>query len=296
MPQPPNQKPSQNSRRRYASSARRRRKSKLIPILMGIAIAAAVTFFACLYLAVSNQIKLRRMANDVASYTSQPTQTTQTTQTAPTPAAATAASETAAAAPTAPTEPPEILPQFQELVEQNSDLAGWLTIDGTPIDYPVMYSPNDPERYLHKNFDRAYSFAGLPFIDASCQVDQGNRIIYAHNMLDGSMFRSLLKYEQKNFWEAHPTIQFSTLYQQEEYEVVAAFYDHIYKKTDTNFKFYQFYDTTDEDHFNEALAHFAGNQLYETGVEAKLGDHLLTLVTCSYHTDNGRFVVIARKK
>ena len=159
-----------------------------------------------------------------------------------------------------------------------------------------MYSPDEPERYLHANFDAAYSFAGLPFLNAACDTESGNRIIYAHNMLDGSMFRTLLKYQQKDFWQRNPAISFSTLYEEQEYEVVAAFYDKVYKKSDTNFKFYQFYDTSDQSSFDEAMAYYREHALYDTGVTAQCGDLFLTLVTCAYQTENGRFVVVARKK
>ena len=195
-----------------------------------------------------------------------------------------------------PTEPREVLPRLQAQYEKNPDLAGWLTIPGTRIDYPVMYSPDEPERYLHANFEVSYSFAGLPFIDAACDPESGNRIIYAHNMLDGSMFRTLLKYQQKDFWQRNPVISFSTLYEEQEYEVVAAFYDKVYKKSDTNFKFYQFYDTSDQSSFDEAMAYYREHALYDTGVTAQCGDLFLTLVTCAYQTENGRFVVVARKK
>ena len=159
-----------------------------------------------------------------------------------------------------------------------------------------MYSPDEPERYLHANFEVSYSFAGLPFIDAVCDPESGNRIIYAHNMMDGSMFRTLLKYQQKDFWQRNPVISFSTLYEEQEYEVVAAFYDKVYKKSDTNFKFYQFYDTSDQSSFDEAMAYYREHALYDTGVTAQCGDLFLTLVTCAYQTENGRFVVVARKK
>ena len=274
---------------------RPRRRSPLVTALTIGVVISAVIFLASLYLAVSNQMQLRRMAQQVATLsttlsTTQPSQTT----TEPLP---TAMPTTATTAPTAPqpTQPPQILPQFQELAAQNPDLAGWLTIDGTRIDYPVMYSPDEPQRYLHANFEKAYSFAGLPFIDAACQVDSGNRIIYAHNMLDGSMFRSLFRYEQKNYWAEHPTITFSTLYAQEEYQILSVFYDKVYKKTDTGFKFYQFFDTSDPDQFADAMEHYKSKQLYDTGVTAQPGDKLLTLVTCAYQTENGRFVVVAKK-
>lgn len=266
-----------------------RRKSPISRILLVIALVSALIFAGTVFIALRNRVALNRMAETARETTqaSAPAETTIPTRvTVPPTTAAT----------TAPTEPREILPRFQELYEKNPDLAGWLTVPGTKIDYPVMYSPDEPERYLHANFEVGYSFAGLPFIDAACNVESGNRIIYAHNMLDGSMFRTLLKYQQKDFWQRNPVISFSTLYEEQEYEVVAAFYDKVYKKTDTNFKFYQFYDTSDQKHFDEAMAYYKKKALYDTGITAQCGDLFLTLVTCAYQTENGRFVVVARQK
>ena len=261
-------------------------------LLVVVALVSALIFGVTVFSALHNRIALKRMSAETARETtpistSAPAETTVPTQ-------ATVPPTTAATVP--PTEPREILPRFLELYQKNPDLAGWLTIPGTRIDYPVMYSPDEPERYLHANFDAAYSFAGLPFLDAACDTESGNRIIYAHNMLDGSMFRTLLKYQQKDFWQRNPVISFNTLYEEQEYEVVAAFYDKVYKKSDTNFKFYQFYDTSDQSSFDEAMAYYREHALYDTGVTAQCGDLFLTLVTCAYQTENGRFVVVARKK
>ena len=269
-----------------------RKNSPVSRILLVVALVSALIFAGTVFIALRNQIALKRMAAETARETtpistSAPAETTVPTQ-------ATVPPTTAATVP--PTEPREVLPRLQEQYEKNPDLAGWLTIPGTRIDYPVMYSPDEPERYLHANFDAAYSFAGLPFLDAACDTESGNRIIYAHNMLDGSMFRTLLKYQQKDFWQRNPVISFSTLYEEQEYEVVAAFYDKVYKKSDTNFKFYQFYDTSDQSSFDEAMAYYREHALYDTGVTAQCGDLFLTLVTCAYQTENGRFVVVARKK
>ena len=269
-----------------------RKNSPVSRILLVVALVSALIFAGTVFIALRNQIALKRMAAETARgttpiSTSAPAETTVPTQ-------ATVPPTTAATVP--PTEPREVLPRLQEQYEKNPDLAGWLTIPGTRIDYPVMYSPDEPERYLHANFEVSYSFAGLPFIDAACDPESGNRIIYAHNMLDGSMFRTLLKYQQKDFWQRNPVISFSTLYEEQEYEVVAAFYDKVYKKSDTNFKFYQFYDTSDQSSFDEAMAYYREHALYDTGVTAQCGDLFLTLVTCAYQTENGRFVVVARKK
>ena len=282
----------QNNGKYLPRNRKGRKNSPVSRILLVVALVSALIFGVTVFIALRNQIALKRMAAETARETtpistSAPAETTVPTQ-------ATVPPTTAATVP--PTEPREVLPRLQEQYEKNPDLAGWLTIPGTRIDYPVMYSPDEPERYLHANFEVSYSFAGLPFIDAACDPESGNRIIYAHNMLDGSMFRTLLKYQQKDFWQRNPVISFNTLYEEQEYEVVAAFYDKVYKKTDTNFKFYQFYDTSDQSRFDEAMAYYREHALYDTGVTAQCGDLFLTLVTCAYQTENGRFVVVARKK
>ena len=282
----------QNNGKDLPRDRKGRKNSPVSRILLVVALVSALIFGVTVFSALRNRIALKRMAAETARETtpistSAPAETTVPTQ-------ATVPSTTAATTP--PTEPREVLPRFLELYQKNPDLAGWLTIPGTRIDYPVMYSPDEPDRYLHANFDAAYSFAGLPFLDAACDTESGNRIIYAHNMLDGSMFRTLLKYQQKDFWQRNPVISFNTLYEEQEYEVVAAFYDKVYKKSDTNFKFYQFYDTSDQSSFDEAIAYYREHALYDTGVTAQCGDLFLTLVTCAYQTENGRFVVVARKK
>ena len=128
-------------------------------------------------------------------------------------------------------------------------------------------------------------------------MESQNLLIYAHNMPNGTMFRDLMQYQQKNFWQQHPTITFNTLYKEQEYEVIVAFYDRVYYTWETGmFKFYQFIDPETEDEFNDGIAAMKEKELYDTGVTAQYGDQLITLVTCAYHTDHGRFVVVARKK
>lgn len=190
----------------------------------------------------------------------------------------------------------ERLAYLDELYKQNPDVAGWLEIEGTELNYPVMFTPEDEEKYLRHDFDGNYSIGGVPFIDADCSLEpeSDNIIIYGHNMNNGTMFRTLMSYAQESFWEEHPEILFATLEEERTYEVVAAFYDRVYFQYEDVFKFYQFIDADDEEHFNYAMENYKSKALYDTGVEAAYGDHLLTLVTCSYHTDYGRFVVVAR--
>ena len=189
------------------------------------------------------------------------------------------------------------LPYLQEYYDKNEDIIGWLKIEGTRLDYPLMYTPEEPEKYLHLNFNENDSYGGLPFLDANCSLspESDNLIIYGHNMLDGSMFRTLMKYDQKSYWEKHPVIRLDLIDEEREYEIIAAFYDRVYFTYETCFKFYQFINVEDQTHFEEAMTYYRSNSLYDTGVEAQFGGRLITLVTCAYHVDNGRFVVVARE-
>ena len=260
----------------------------LFIILAAVFCAALIVLAVCLIhmgKARSDFRKLSEMVQENAAATTVPAETAppDTQSTEPT------------AESTAPTEP-VMLAKYAPLYEQNHDLFGWLRIDGTAIDYPVMYTPTDPEKYLHTNFALEYSYGGIPFIDANCSSGSDNLLIYGHNMLDGSMFRSLPKYQDKSYWQAHPIIHFDTLYEEGEYEVLAAFYDRVYYTYENCFKFYQFIDAVDEADFDNAISNFRSKALYDTGVTASYGDKLITLVTCAYHVEDGRFVVVARKK
>lgn len=190
----------------------------------------------------------------------------------------------------------EILPQYVMIYNKNPDLFGWLTIEGTQIDYPIMHTPSEPDKYLHTDFNGEYSYPGVPYLEEECSAKSDNLIIYGHNMKNGTMFRGLFDYEDESFYQNNPLIHFNTLYEEAEYEIIAVFYDRVYKKSDTCFKFYKFINAKDEADFNHAIAQFKEKSLYDTGVTASYGDQLLTLVTCSYHVDNGRFVVVAKKK
>ena len=188
-----------------------------------------------------------------------------------------------------------ILPQYVKLAQQNPNLYGWIKINDTVLDYPVMHTPDDPEKYLRLNFDNEYSIAGSVFMDYRCSGSSDNIILYGHNMENGSMFSSILNYQDKKYWEKHKIIHFDTLYKQQDYEVTAAFFDYVHNADDTGFKYYNFIDSEDEKDFDNAISFFKEKSLYDTGITPQYGDQLLTLSTCSYHVKNGRFVVVARK-
>lgn len=201
----------------------------------------------------------------------------------------------ATAAPLQPNQSPIILAQYRELYEQNTDMVGWIRIDGTKINYPVMYRADD--FYLTHSFDKKDSKSGVPFVDKRCAVDPfgTNTIIYGHNMKNGTMFADLLKYVNEEYFKEHPLVQFDTLYEQQKFEIIAVVKSQTYRKSDRVFKHYEFLSADNTAVFDEYIANIKAIALYDTGVTASYGDELLTLVTCAYHTENGQFVVVARK-
>ena len=96
------------------------------------------------------------------------------------------------------------------VLKQNADCIGWIFIDGTNINYPVMHTPDNPQKYLRLSFDKKYSQSGVPFLDGRCSLQDGNLIIYGHNMKNGTMFSDLKKYLDTSFREAHKTVEFQT--------------------------------------------------------------------------------------
>lgn len=186
---------------------------------------------------------------------------------------------------------------YEELHKQNEDMAGWISIEGTGLDYPVMYTPNNPEYYMRRGFDKKYAFSGSLFISDGCTPNGNHVIIYGHNVkADGSMFGYLLNYDSYNYFKNHPTIKYDTLEQKGEYEIMSVFYSEVYTSYDVGyFRYYNYPDLSDPDTFDYYIAAALSSSLYDTGVTAEYGDQILTLSTCSYHKENGRFVVVARK-
>lgn len=191
---------------------------------------------------------------------------------------------------------PTMLPAYASIYEQNQNLFGWIRIDDTKLNYPVMHTPEDPEYYLRRAFDNSSSLSGVPFMDGACFTGCGNYIIYGHNMKNGTMFAAVPAYADVKYWSEHPVIRFDTLYEFGTYEVIAAFYSKVYSKSDTNaFRYYEYTDLSDPARFEEYISQVKGAAIYDTGINAEYGDQLLTLTTCKYHVNNGRFVVVARK-
>ena len=187
--------------------------------------------------------------------------------------------------------------KYASLYQKNNDFIGWLMVPDTNIDYPVMYTPDDEEFYLHNDFNKEYSYAGTLFLgkDSDIIKPSDNMIIYGHNMKAGTMFHQLLSYEKEEYYKSHKYIYFHTIENNGDYEVIAAFRTVINENDDSSFKYYEFYNADSEEEFNEFVETAKKLTPYDIPTTAEYGDKLLTLSTCAYHSNQGRYVIVAKK-
>ncbi len=185
---------------------------------------------------------------------------------------------------------------YKEYFLKNSDMVGWLNIPDTILDYPVMWTPEDENYYLRKNFDEKYDVAGTPLLDTdSCMYPLStNLIIHGHN-IKGVMFADTLLYATKEYRDEHPYIYLYGKDYEHIYEVMAVFRSKVFYTTDTCFKYYKFFQADTAEEFNDFYDNVKAMSLYDTGVTAEFGDRFITLSTCSDHVENGRFVVVGKE-
>lgn len=167
----------------------------------------------------------------------------------------------------------DFIAKYQELHKQKGDMVGWIKIDDTQINYPVMQTIENPNYYLRRGFDKNYSLYGCPYVQETCDISKpsDNIVIYGHHMNDGSMFANLMKYTKKSFWEKHKTITFDTLNKHSEYEVFATFKTTAYGDDSTSFKYYRFVEAKDEQEFNSFIDKCKELALYDTGITPNMG-------------------------
>ena len=190
----------------------------------------------------------------------------------------------------------EVLDEYKNLLNKNKKLIGWIKIDDTNIDYPVMQT-SDNEYYLDHNLNQEYDKNGSIFMDKDCDVlkPSTNLIIYGHHMKNGQMFGDLDLYSSEEYFKEHRYIQFDTIYEKGVWEVMYVFRSRVYSEEEIVFKYYQFIDALSEQEFNSNMQEMAAMSLYDTGVTAQYGDRLLTLSTCDYQETDGRFVEKKKK-
>ena len=186
--------------------------------------------------------------------------------------------------------------KFAALREKNADFIGWISIDGTNLDFPVMYAPTNKDFYLRHDFDKNCSVYGVPYLDENttlgANAESDNLIIYGHNMKTGTIFGCLTEYKKADYYQEHPYIEFDTVYGDARYEVFGAFAIDVVN--DTSFVYNQYIDM-DDDTYNAYVNEVIARSDVDSGIRPSYGEQLLTLSTCEYSSENGRYVVVARR-
>jgi len=169
----------------------------------------------------------------------------------------------------------------------NSDCFGWVSITGTNINYPVMHTPDNPQKYLNKNFYGEYSLSGVPFLDGRCTSTSTNLIIYGHHMNNGTMFAELCNYTNTSYRDEHKAVVLETKDGVSAYTVFAVL------KVKSDDEWYRFTSALTEKRYNSLVEYAKEKSIYETGITPKYGQQILTLSTCYGNNQDDRILVLA---
>lgn len=174
---------------------------------------------------------------------------------------------------------------FNSLLERNKDVVGWLYVEDTPINYPIVQA-SDNNYYLRRLLDGSYNIAGSIFMDYknSPDVTDLNTIVYGHNLKNGTMFSNLKDYGSQEYYENHPVMHLLTPQGSHVIQLIGGYqtniYSNIYKTLKTEEELFDLYDEIIK------LSTFKAN------ISLNQGDRLITLSTCSEGGDESRYVLI----
>ena len=176
--------------------------------------------------------------------------------------------------------PEDYIPGFEALYLRNPDIAGWVKIPDTKLDYAVMQA-EDNDKYHRTDIDLKPNDWGIPYVDF--RVDQSkpsyNTVIYGHNMNDGTMFGYLQAYKKLSYYQQHPLISYNSVYRKDMYKIFAVV---VCKADDPDFDYHNFIDSDDDAAKNEYIEKIMERSIIKTTVDVKATDRLLTLSTCDY--------------
>lgn len=175
---------------------------------------------------------------------------------------------------------------ISELISMNSECFGWISISGTNINYPVMHTPSNPQKYLNKNFYGEYSYSGTPFLDARCSANSTNLIIYGHHMNNGTMFADLCNYTDYSYFTEHPTVVLETKDGAFAYSVFSVM------KVKSDDDWYKFLTTDLDKTYEKWVSYAKTKSLYNTEITPVCSQQILTLSTCYGYNQDDRILVL----
>lgn len=195
--------------------------------------------------------------------------------------------------PSVPTKP-VMLEELVSLYKLNSDLVGYIYIEGTNVNNPVLQHKEEKDFYLYRDIFKDQNRHGSVYVRESCDVFKPTDVItiYGHNMADGTMFAHLHKYKKKDFFQSHPLVYFDTLYERHTYQVLC-----IFRTSATygqGFPFHMYDDFADEAEFKEFVKGVRNLAIFDSGISVQYGDKFICLSTCEeWPIPDGRLVLVA---
>ncbi|MBR0429501.1 MAG: class B sortase [Lachnospiraceae bacterium] len=190
-----------------------------------------------------------------------------------------------------------VLPEYEEFLSQNPDLVGWLTIQGTKVDYPVVQKTEDNDYYLNHSFDGSEDSAGTIYVDYRSDIvnPTTNTMVYGHNMKNGTMFGSLKNYLQEDFFKEYRYIQFNTIYEHRLYQVVSVGLSEVAYQDENSYRYYNFIQANNMEEWQEFVDNVNSLAIYQSDVTLEPSDEILTLSTCNSYTEDGRLFIVAKR-
>ena len=191
----------------------------------------------------------------------------------------------------------ERIKKVKKLNKEYNNIIGWVEIENTNISYPVVQGENN-NFYLTHNYKGDKAERGAIFLDSNYnwKIKGNNYMLYGHYMINGEMFTDLLKYIEEDFYKEHQTIRFTTMEEDAEYSIIAVFRSKVYNKSDEDvFRYYNFMNSENEKEYNKFIENAKEASLYDIEATAEYGDQLITMSTCSYYVEDGRFVIVGKK-
>lgn len=184
---------------------------------------------------------------------------------------------------------------YKKLHDENENFYGWLSVDDTDIDYPVMQGP-DNEFYLGHDINGKYDKYGMLLMDYNCseEAEVPHYIVYGHNVSNGKYFGELMFYGEKSYYDYHPVIYYDSIYDSRKYEVFAVFRTSVEEAQKQHL--FTTWSFENKKEYDDMVAWAKEKSMYDTGIVPQFGAEILTLVTCEYSQDEGRFIVMASRK
>lgn len=275
--------------------------SKIVTIIAAAVLIVTVVILICL---VIGEQRNKRLNDELAAQHT----TVITSETTPPVTTVTEEETTVTTAPP----PLVLLDSMKSFADENPDTAGWIKVGGTYIDNVVVQTDNNSD-YLDRNFYGQKAQPGTVFADYRCVVNDyndnqsSNIILYGHNQRDGTMFGSLNYYKVKpssgstkgfDFYVSHPTLEFSNLYEEYTYKIIAAFVIEVepqHTRDGIIFDYHNYIKFSKNRTFDSFKENILERTTINTGVDFDENDKFLTLSTCSNEFEPSRFVVIGRR-